>query len=462
LPNIFPPRGYSLLVWIAVVPFFYALKKADLKQRCILGMISGIASYSLIVNWVFPFSFSGGAVFVLYLSLQPVLFSALFPHDGKHAAVNGIYAAALWAASEYTRGILIGGFSWGISHALSFEPYFIQAASTTGAYGISFFIILANYFLFVFFEKRTDIRYLLYFIAVPLGLYCSGFLYINKNSPLNETGIKIAVIQGNIDPVKKWDDDFAEEIFNTYEKLTGDARSDKPDIVIWPETSLPRDYINDSGARSRIESLSRGLGSYLLVGAPLMDKDGNFNSALLFFRGIAVKRYDKMLLVPFSENIFEKGRMPGMFEIENEHMNGGEPFRFGVTICSEDLYQFLPVYLVDSGADFMINITNDAVLGRSRAAYVHLGASVMRAVETGRSTVKCANSGISCFIDEYGRITGNVSRNGEEVFVAGFFTDNVSLGRGKTFFLKSRGFFLTVCFIISAYFIALKRKEFFK
>jgi hypothetical protein len=52
----------------------------------------------------------------------------------------------------------------------------------------------------------------------------------------------------------------------------------------------------------------------------------------------------------------------------------------------------------------LVNLTNDAWFGKSSAAYQHFSMAVFRAVENRRSLVRCANTGISGFVDPAGRI----------------------------------------------------------
>jgi apolipoprotein N-acyltransferase len=60
---------------------------------------------------------------------------------------------------------------------------------------------------------------------------------------------------------------------------------------------------------------------------------------------------------------------------------------------------------VARGADFMVNITNDAWFGRTSGPWQHLGMLPLRAVEHRVAIARAANTGISAFVDPSGRIT---------------------------------------------------------
>ena len=56
------------------------------------------------------------------------------------------------------------------------------------------------------------------------------------------------------------------------------------------------------------------------------------------------------------------------------------------------------------GADFLVNVTNDAWYGNTSAPYQHLAQATFRAVENRAPLVRAANTGISAIVDEDGRV----------------------------------------------------------
>jgi apolipoprotein N-acyltransferase len=73
-------------------------------------------------------------------------------------------------------------------------------------------------------------------------------------------------------------------------------------------------------------------------------------------------------------------------------------------ICYEVIYANLIRSFVVAGSELLTTITNDAWYGRSSAPYQHWDQSAMRAVEEGRYLARSANTGISGFVDPYGRV----------------------------------------------------------
>ena len=82
----------------------------------------------------------------------------------------------------------------------------------------------------------------------------------------------------------------------------------------------------------------------------------------------------------------------------------------------------------------MINLTNEWIFGETAAPYQFLAMNVFRAVENRISLIRSANTGISCFIDPYGRITGRVEYEGKDIFVEGYLTKHILLSEDPTFY----------------------------
>ena len=73
-------------------------------------------------------------------------------------------------------------------------------------------------------------------------------------------------------------------------------------------------------------------------------------------------------------------------------------------ICYEVIYASLIRQFVVDGSELLTTITNDAWYGRSSAPYQHWDQAPMRAIENGRYLARAANTGISGFVDPYGRV----------------------------------------------------------
>jgi apolipoprotein N-acyltransferase len=119
-----------------------------------------------------------------------------------------------------------------------------------------------------------------------------------------------------------------------------------------------------------------------------------------------------------------------------------------VTICYEVIFPDQVRRYVKQGADFLVNITNDAWFGRSAAPGQHLAMAALRAAENRRYLIRAANTGISAIIDPTGRIV-----KASEIFVPAVVSGRIQLRRGETFYTRYGDLFAWLCvaFVISVF-----------
>jgi apolipoprotein N-acyltransferase len=80
--------------------------------------------------------------------------------------------------------------------------------------------------------------------------------------------------------------------------------------------------------------------------------------------------------------------------------------------------------------------------------------SVFRAVENGVFVVRCANTGISCFIDPCGRILDRVkNKDGKDIFVSGVLTRTVITRPAGTIYTRFGDWFAWLCLGCTALFL---------
>ena len=123
------------------------------------------------------------------------------------------------------------------------------------------------------------------------------------------------------------------------------------------------------------------------------------------------------------------GRCVGQDSISVMHcVAPADTVTVGCAICYESVYGEYYTGYVRKGAEAMAIITNDAWWGDTPGYMQHLSYASLRAIETRRSIARCANTGISCFIDQRGVIHdaspwwqkavlhGYINRNDEVTF----------------------------------------------
>ncbi|GBD97873.1 apolipoprotein N-acyltransferase [bacterium BMS3Abin06] len=492
----FPPIDFYPLAWIAIVPLLISLHGKNPKTSFFLGMLTGLAYFLGTVYWVsysmhvygnLPavLSLLALVLLCLYLALYIGIFSLLFNFLSGNSGLPALFTVpALWVSLEFLRTYALTGFPWSL---LGYSQYkflpLIQIADVTGVYGISFLVAAFNAAIYdmvirrvresdktpLFARRSLTPGIIIYTIIIIMSLsYGMGKL---KEEDKGQK-IKISVVQGNIAQDKKWDPGFRREVIDRYRRLSAGVMSYNPDIIVWPESSLPFVFRYDKTRTEEIVAFQKQLNTYLLFGSVLVKDNGAgkkqlSNSAVLLSpKGNVISVYDKIHLVPYGEYVPLRELFPfvkklvtavGDFAHGNETTVMETPFaKIGNLICYEIIFPGLVRKFADKGANVLITITNDAWFGRTSAPYQHFSMAVFRAVENRVPVARAANTGISGFIDSRGRII-----NKSDIFVEAALTEEISIGKEKSFYTKYGDIFAFVCIISSVLFI-IKRLFFRK
>lgn len=500
----FPGFNLWIFAWVAFVPLFFAIEGVRPLKAFLISYMTGFIFFLGTMYWLIHVTLPGMLVVVAYLSLYFGFFGLMVVFVMRNFGFNStgqmklLLVPAAWVSLEWIRSQALTGFGWNLlAYSQSFNLPIIQIADITGAYGVSFLIVLANLAIFLSIKKIKggnikDHSHLIVAVILILASCCYGIVRL-KNIFTGEK-IKVAIVQGNIPQDEKWDSRFAEMIMDRYEDLTKRSNVEgKADLVIWPETSIPGFVQNDEELFLRVKRITGAVNTPLLAGAPRYTdtKDGTsyYNSAFLFLKdGTVAGSYDKVHLVPFGEYVpFGKllsfvhrfaprpigdcaaGKDYAVFDLLIERGAKDNNYtwkllkkvKFSCLICFEDVFPDLARRFAGKNIDFLVNITNDAWFKRSSAAYQHAQASVFRAVENRINVLRSANTGLSCFIDQKGRITARVAQGGKDLFVSGFREHEIILSRARTVYTVYGDVFAFACifFVALSMVKTLRRKS---
>jgi apolipoprotein N-acyltransferase len=231
----------------------------------------------------------------------------------------------------------------------------------------------------------------------------------------------VAIVQGNIDQSIKWDPAYQMGTAEKYTRLSREiAATANPELIVWPETSMPFYFQDDTPLRTPALEFVRTGKAALLLGSPAykrIDGPGSFvlfNRAFLLTAGdAAASWYDKEHLVPFGEYMPLASILPlqklvsGVGDFvpgQNTQALKCGNLALGVLICYEAIFADLTQERVAQGANLLVNISNDAWFGATSAPHQHLQLTALRAIEQGRYIVRSTNTGLSAFIDPLGRV----------------------------------------------------------
>ncbi|MDA8214518.1 MAG: apolipoprotein N-acyltransferase [Nitrospiraceae bacterium] len=501
----FPKIDIFPLAWVALIPLLVFLYGKDRKSAFKAGFFFGIVYFFGTTYWIYHSINKYGSIplvpsllivllLCLYLSLYPALFSLLYSSYIKKTDLPVMFVAPVfWTVLEFARSYALTGFPWS---SLAYSQYkflaFIQVADVTGAYGISFLLVAINgAFADALLLKRRRAERPLYsliptisgFVLLPVILLATFSYGLYKlHQKRDGANIRAAIVQGNIEQDKKWAPSYQSAVISAYQELSIAAANEQPNIIVWPETSVPFFFGKDKELTDNLLYFQKQLNSYMLFGSVLAKEQktddrkqntdtkkrqrteiGYTNSALLLDKNGNVSYiYDKIHLVPFGEYVPLRSLLffidklvvgVGDYVPGDSYIKAVTPFgSFGTLICYEIIFPGLVRKFYVRGGDFIITITNDAWFGKTHGPYQHFSMAVFRAIENRKPVIRAANTGISGFIDSSGRILSTTP-----LFKRTFLVKDIKTDRTLTPYTKYGDIFSYLCIVCSVL-LLIKRK----
>jgi len=360
-------------------------------------------------------------------------------------------------------------------------------------------------------------------LAAIIFLFGVGYTRTNGASAQGPT-LQITLIQPSVPQALIWDEKENTSRFNELLRVSENAlgnsegraaraaysigdtnsgtRGTRPsDLLVWPESAVPElrtaNYI-------AITNLARTHRLWLIFNAEDVvprrhatnefDNDV-FNAAFLFDpQGTFAGVYHKQKLVIFGEYIplvrwlplvkwltpitdsFAAGNAPAQFEIQRwgerprEPANGlssgssgfsPRPFvRASPLICYEDTLAPLAREAATGDTDYLVNLTNDGWFGDSAEQWQHLANAVFRTVENGIPLVRCANNGVTCWIDAKGRVRDIFKDQSGSIYGAGALTIELPLQHhAPTFYNRHGDWFGWGCVGVATLALMLRKRQ---
>jgi len=390
--------------------------------------------------------------------------------------------AAGWTTQEWLRGWVFSGWGWnGLGVALHGNWPLIQIAEFTGVAGLSFMVAFANVILLttgrrLILEARTHTTRphfdLTLTMATIVGVLTFG-LRASQVSPPTKP-LRVAAVQSNIPQHQKFDPQFMTKVFDQFQRLSEIAlRSNPPpDLLIWPESSMPGPVLEERESNKFVMDLAASAESDLLLGTIDQEDRDVYNGALLVSDGgDRVQVYRKVHLVPFGEYVPGRHRVPLLARIVGDQVPGdftaGKEYTvFSLTnsdvqvaplICFEDTIgeltrRFVLPSETNPGANLLVDITNDGWFLHSAGSHQHLANAIFRCVETRRPMARAANTGVTCFINEFGRVTQTLRDDAGSTFIEGVLTGEIKVPTEHelTFYTRYGELFAKICAAITA------------
>lgn len=432
----FPPWNVTPTAFVALVPLFAGLRGLRPRRAAAGGMLWGCATIWLVAFWVPPalmfyyqqpwwfgllFCIVGCAIlWGSYYAAFATAYAYIAPRSGGIA--RPLLVACVWVACELGRSTLLTGEPWMLlGYALSPYPLLIQTADLGGVYILSFLVAFTNACLAE--ATRRGRHAPLRPVAAAAAVLVATLLYgsYRLGQALPEAPRKnVLIVQGNNDMGLQWRAAADDDTLRQYADLTSAAIDEvKPDLVVWPESAVTFFLAHEPEQQARIARMLRATQADLILGAPhYEDTDPAspqfFNSAFhLSPDGRLKARYDKAHLLPFAEYFplqmvdflrrrFERVRF--FTSGDGETLLQTSVGKVAVAICFEAIFPDSVRRQVARGAEVFVNLSNDAWLGDWAGPRQHVAMVVLRAVENRIWVVRATTTGVSAFIDPYGRV----------------------------------------------------------
>ncbi len=432
LPLIFGALFYlafsKLNLWFLIFPALYILAG---QRSSVFWLLSGTFALFPSLFWIriamidyggvlTPVAYALIALLVIFLvSVQFLAVYLLW----KSFRYNPIVLPLLWVLAEVLRSsVPYGGFPWLLVGELTVDiPILREYLSAGGVYLGSLLVWYLSVLPHGFRSRRFLITFLALFI-LPLPFI--------KLSSVRPKGLKIAIVQPNVDEEVKLDRKKFYEYLPEYWKLLDEVSKERPDIVFLPESAFPF-------TANRLYSEGKKLLSYSqkftvvtgLIDIRFGDRWEPYNSVFVIEKGRVVDFYDKSRLLPFGEYVpfpfgFTKeifGAIGGTDYVPGQDVRclKAKGFRLGTPICFEVSYYSLVRKFADCG-DLIAVFTNDGWFRDSDGTFQHLRQARVRAVENRRFVLWVNNTGPSAVISPDGSVLKRIPYGREGFLIYSF------------------------------------------
>lgn len=438
----------GMIMLVALVPFLHILNisrnSSESASRVFSFMLPGFLVFNMFTfSWLTRASLTGGSLAIIAHS---ILLSLIFWLTYKVSLKSGKITTALslvsfWLGYEFACLHIDLISPWlNSGNVFGKEPSLVQWYEFTGTAGGSLWIISSNiilYYLLLAIAKKEKYAghitawasIILFPPLISLVVGSRDFEEVDKEF--------IIIIQPNIDPYTEKFDSIP--FINQFEDMlteAGQRVNDKTSWIILPETAVDDPFLEESvSGNMYIEKASSFLktqaGVDLVFGATTLtinkvESKGDIktdtvlhNSAVHINSEGHASYYHKSKLVPGIEK--EIRILPGqLMKLIIPDLGGSmseyvpqynrEVFRHSETgvslapiICYESAYGEFVTGYIEKGADVLSIITNDGWWQNTAGYKQHYWFASLRAIENRRPVARCANTGISCFTDIYGK-----------------------------------------------------------
>lgn len=431
----FAPFAWGWSAFLAVCGLLAVLIGCSVRRAFIYGALSGFVFFSMLLFWL---TIVGADAWLLLSVVCAVSFG--FMGVGIALVTRfrwwPLIVPGMWIAQEWVRGSWpFGGFPWGSLAFSQVDTSFGRMSVVLGVLGAGGWLVLGASATVQAVRAlySLNIRQSGSWFVLALLTIVGPFLIQPPTQGDRVGGVasaNIGIVQGGTPETGLGAFDVRRAVLDNHVRETmklainiAHGTQAKPVFVLWPENSSDLDPYLDTAAQAAIGVAVRTLNVPVIVGAVVnnpVDPNTVLNQGILWNPATgAGQQYSKTHPVPFGEYIpfrsllaplidrfdrigrdFAAGTTTGIFKIDG--------VKAGDVICFEVAYNSVIDPLISDGARVLMVQTNNATYATTAQPQQQLAIEQMRALETGRSVVVAATSGISAFIRPDGTVQAQI------------------------------------------------------
>jgi apolipoprotein N-acyltransferase len=325
-----------------------------------------------------------------------LLFRALLLRGAVWSALVALPAG--WVVYEFMRNVTSsGGTAGSFAYSqLSFLP-FLQLASVTGPWGVTFFLLLFSTALAIAWhlrsiapKKAAEVLIVGVGSVVLVLVFGMGRLAMPLHAPQVRVGLIASDERRNVfvaDPGEN-----TERLFRDYAAAAESLTARGAKVIVLPEKLATIVEPGPTPSDAIFQSLADKTGTTIVAGVVDVARPVDYNQARVYTPGSPVALYNKQHMLPPMESMFTPGTKLALLRRPSGI--------WGVAICKDmDFASPSRLYgeagvglLLDPGWDFNID----------RGWHGHI--AIMRGVESGFSIAHAAKNGYLTVSDNRGRI----------------------------------------------------------
>ena len=408
----FPAPSWWWLAWFGLVPLLLVVRDAPTPWAASVRACCGVGGFVLTTQY-WLLAYIGPLLVVLAAGFAALwlpwgwlahrLLSA--PAGIGRTAAAVVVLPSAWVAAEVVRSWPALGGSWAsLGASQSSQPVTLASASLGGVWLTSFLLVAANTALVGVIVHRGVGALVVFVVCAAVG----PAWYLLGPAPTDGPTVRVALVQpGDIA------DSAARQAAS--EALTATLDGQRPDLVVWGESSVGQDLDNHPEVLARLAELSRRVGADLLVNVDARAAGGFISkSAVLIGARGSVGSYRKTRLVPFGEYVPLRplfGWITGHSKAAAEDRQRGTgpvvlhagTLSIGPLVSYETIFSDLARREARLGADLLVYQSSTSSFQGSWAQPQLAAQAAVRAVEAGRPAVHAGLSGDSAAFDSRGR-----------------------------------------------------------